>query len=403
MTTKQKNPLTFKPKATSSARTGKDAKHVAPKKIGKWRKAFNVVWFILNMLGALALIICSVGGTLDPMKHPLGVLPAMAFPGALAGIVVLFVLDLIWWRRTAMVAGVAMLLCIVPISNFTPLNLPRRALSPEQKELSFTLMTYNTMAFSVQRGVSYEINPQISYILAEDPDVVCVQELMAMMKNQDTKITQAQIDSLHHRPYFLTNSYLQAIFSKYPVEHIPLDFVNAEGKGDIAGWRLKIHDEVVNVFSLHLRSLFFTHHDKEAFSKIVRADDINRSSLRTLKTGILEKIVDASRLRSLQIDSLKGYVKKYGGPNTIVCGDFNEPVGCWGLHTLGEDCKMKQVYPRVGFGPMITYNANKFWVRIDHVLYRGDLEPYSMKRGNLRASDHYPLTTTFIKKTLTEP
>ncbi len=403
MTAKSKNPLLSS--AASPSRGGKaksGASRTATsgsKKPGKWRRAFNGLWLAVNVLAGICLIVCALGGTVSPQSCPYGVLVAMAFPGALIAVTVLFVLDLIWWRRTAVVAGGCMLVCVGAIRDFCPLNLPKRAMTPEQKELSFTLMNYNTMAFDVQPEVNCEVNPQISYILQQEPDVVCVQEYFLMMKNKNTKIIQAQIDSLYSRyPHVVANSYFQIVFSKFPVEPIPLDFVNEEGKGDMAAWRLQIHGEVVNLFTVHLRSLYFTQKDKAEFSKMFHPDDINRSSLSILKHGILEKIVNASRVREQQLDDLKRYIKKYGGETAIVCGDFNEPQGCWGLHTLEADCHLRQVYPEVGFGPMITYNANHFWVRIDHVLYRGRLAPRSIKRGNLRASDHYPLTTTFCIK-----
>ncbi len=373
-----------------------------PEKPGKRSRLMvilDVFILILNILAAGALIICAFSGYIDPLTCRYAVLPAMVFPLVLVTAAFLFILDLIWWRRTALVAGGAMLICIEAISNFCPLNFPRRALTEEQQKHAFTLMTYNVMAFQVQKGIEGTANPQISYILEQDPDVVCVQEYMLMMKNRHTRVRQAQVDSLYRRyPYVLTNSYLQAIFSKYPVEPIPIDFENIEGKGDMAGWRLKIDDSVINLFSLHLRSLYFTGADKALYKKMFIPDSINRRNLSSVKSGILHKIMDASRARALQLDSLKRYIRKYGGPNTIVCGDFNEPVGCWGLHTLESECKMRQVYSEVGFGPMITYNANRFYVRIDHILYRGRLEPRSITRGTLRASDHYPLTTLFCLK-----
>lgn len=366
---------------------------------GLWRRIFNAVWFGVNILVALALLTSAVSGTLSPQQHPHAVIAAMAFPAALLAVVAVFVADLIWWRRTAVVAGGAMLMCSGSITEYCPLNFPKRALTEEQKARSFTLMSYNAMAFLLQPGVECEVNPQISYILEQNPDVVCVQEYMLMMKNPNTRIVQAQVDSLYRRyPYVMTSSYLQIIFSKYPVEPIPIDFENYEGKGDMGAWRLHIHDRVVNVFSVHLRSLFFTTHDKATYKKIFNPEDINRRNLSEVKSTIFSKIVDASKARALQVDSLQRYVKKYGGANTIVCGDFNEPTGCRSLYTLEHDSHMRQVYPEVGFGPMITYNANRFWVRIDHVLYRGDLVPHSMHRGDLRASDHYPLTTTFCFK-----
>ena len=120
---------------------------------GLWRRIFNAVWFVVNILVALALLTSAVSGTLSPQQHPHAVIAAMAFPAALLAVVAVFVADLIWWRRTAVVAGGAMLLCSGSITEYCPLNFPKRALTEEQKARSFTLMSYNAMAFLLQPGV----------------------------------------------------------------------------------------------------------------------------------------------------------------------------------------------------------------------------------------------------------
>jgi endonuclease/exonuclease/phosphatase (EEP) superfamily protein YafD len=56
----------------------------------------------------------------------------------------------------------------------------------------------------------------------------------------------------------------------------------------------------------------------------------------------------------------------------------------------------KDAYRQCGFGPEITYNANKLYFRIDHILYRGDMDAINIRRGKLKSSDHYPLLATFL-------
>jgi endonuclease/exonuclease/phosphatase (EEP) superfamily protein YafD len=57
---------------------------------------------------------------------------------------------------------------------------------------------------------------------------------------------------------------------------------------------------------------------------------------------------------------------------------------------------MKQVYTEVCTGPDITFYANRFYFRIDHVLYRGALSPVRQERGKVKYSDHYPVLTRFL-------
>ena len=43
----------------------------------------------------------------------------------------------------------------------------------------------------------------------------------------------------------------------------------------------------------------------------------------------------------------------------------------------------------------ITYHANRFWFRIDHILYKGNMEARWLERLHNKSSDHYPLLVRF--------
>lgn len=384
------------PKAPAPRPRKKAPVAAAPARRHVLLRVLDAVVVIVNALAAAALCACAYAGGLDPRECTFAPLAALAFPAPLAAVALLFILDLIWWRRTALIPAAAMLACSGPIADFCPLRYPSPTPSPEQQTLR--VLTYNCMAFNVQAADHSPVNPQISYILADDPDVACIQEYFLMQRNKNTRVTTAQLDSLNARyPYQAVASYFQKVYSKYPIEPIPIDYVNTEGgAGDMAAWRLHAHGRVVNIFTVHLRSLYFTQEDKNLYRKMLHPESVSRSSLSDLRHDILRKITRASRVRADQVADLERYIARFGGENVIVCGDFNEPPGGYALHALERDCHLRQVYPQVGFGPMVTYNANRFYVRIDHMLYRGALRPVSMRRGSTRGSDHYPLTTTFI-------
>ena len=78
----------------------------------------------------------------------------------------------------------------------------------------------------------------------------------------------------------------------------------------------------------------------------------------------------------------------------VLCGDMNDTPASWAYRTLvGDD--LHDVYPEVYRGYMNTYNKDRFLFRIDHVMYRGNLRPVSLVRGDAITSDHYPQFTTF--------
>ena len=59
---------------------------------------------------------------------------------------------------------------------------------------------------------------------------------------------------------------------------------------------------------------------------------------------------------------------------------------------MGDD--LHDAYADAAFGPTITYHENRFYFRIDQILYRGP-EILSIDRGNCKSSDHYPMIATF--------
>ncbi len=362
------------------------------------RRIFTWIALIFNVIIALGLIFSAYAGYIDPRTWGPASLVVFTFPAWLAMAVLAVIVDLMWWRRTSVVPILAMICCAGAITDFFPLNMPHGEMSEAQRKRAFKVLTYNVLAFSDISGEApVDYNRQIDYILREDADVVCIQEAYTVGPWEPVKVTKAQSDSIHRKyPYVYFSNDILCLLSKYPAEALPIDFANSPGFGSIAGWRIYVDDKVVNVFNVHLRSLFFEPEDKELFRNVAHLDSIDRSDLSRMRSQVLSKVVAAARARAGQVDDLQRYVRRFGGRNALICGDFNDPVGCYALRTLCADDHFRQAYADAAFGPTITYNANAFYFRIDHILYRGCFKPWSVHRGSLRASDHYPLSATFL-------
>lgn len=298
----------------------------------KWLKALNAaltaVVVIANIAVGLGLLASAYAHRIEPSEWPLASALAMTFGWWLAACTVLFAADLIWWRRTAWIAGGTMLACLGPIHDFSPLNIPNGGMSEEEKARSFTFMTYNAFQFLDFRNQNAPENRQLDYILRHQPDVVCLQEAEYLAPTARNAISQRQLDSLHIAyPYVLTKGVEFAIFSKYETKPINIDFpTDSFSSGDMAAWRLYIDGRVVNVFSVHLRSFSLSDADKGVYRDLVKLDSVGRKELHEVRADILPKIKDAAVDREAQIRYLEKYLAKYGGANAIVCGDFNDPA-----------------------------------------------------------------------------
>lgn len=365
-----------------------------------WRRCLTVLILVITVGVCLGMIVSGYCGYISPMKLRLAPLAVMTFPGWLLGAVVMLVIDLIWWRRISLIVIVSLLVCLPQIRDFSPFHLPHFGkMSEEDESRALTLMSYNVFNFNDQETDTASYNRQLSYIIDKHTDIVCIEEAANLAPTKTNKITQEQLQKLNDiYPYIYISGEAFAFLSKYEAEPIPIDFPSKDFEsGDINAWRVYVRGEVINVFVVHLRSFALSIDDRDLFREITsNVDNISRQDIHEVRRDLVPKIISASQERVAQFKLLASYLKKYGGENAIVCGDFNDPVCCWGLNMLEEQCNMKQLYSEVGFGPMITYNANNFFFRIDHILYRGQLTPYSMKRGSTKASDHYPIIATFL-------
>ena len=293
-----------------------------------------------------------------------------------------------------------MLMSAGPILNYSPLHFTKPKV-PEGAE-TFTFLTYNAHNF-VPPGVEATAtlppgnNPQLDYILNSGADIVCLQEAAPLIMQTGKVLSAQQIDSLHRiYPHICVSTNDIAVLSKFPLEPIHLDANKKNFAGGTVGcYRISLPSErLITLFDVHLHSMKLKDNDIRTYKNLT---ELKGENIDSLKYHILSKVSAAAVGRAKQVQQLLRYIRLYGGPDAIISGDFNDVPGCYAIRTL-EDVGFRSVYPECGLGPMVTFNNDRLYFCIDHTLYRGGLRPVSMKKGRTKASDHYPLTTTFYIK-----
>lgn len=358
-----------------------------------WLRAAGIVLTVASVLVVMALAVTGYAGCVSPLKHGgvWGILP-LCFPAVLLAAVVLLVVQCFFNRKGAVVVLAGMVCCAGPILSYSPLHLTRG--KAQAGEDTFTLLTYNVFKFSPRDTAGISRNPALDYILEQDADIVCLQEAWTFTVSESKLFTREQLDTLHARyPHVMISGDTQGVLSRFPLEAIHLDANNANFRGgDIGAYRITLPSgRLVSVFNVHLNSIGLDASDKQLYKNIT---DLHREPLGEVRSQLLAKLGAAAEGRARQAQQLLRWIRLYGGPDAIVCGDFNDVPGCYTIRAL-EDAGFRDVYPRVGLGPLITYNDDRFYFCIDHVLSRGDLRPLSLTKGRLKTSDHYPLTVTF--------
>lgn len=365
-----------------------------------WKRAIKVLLWIFTVFFSAGLFIASYCGDFEPSEFSLAAVMLLSYPAWLLGVILFAVLDALWCRKVLFAAVVTVAACIPSIWEYSPLNVLPVRVPAESEGRTFKFMSYNVAAFhNFSDSFPGGVNPTMSYILNSGADIINLQEVYIFATSKGEHITSAQIDSIYKiYPYVLIDGISQALLSKYPAKAIRLDWPYAKGN-EISAFRIDIDGTPVTLFNVHLQSYGLTDADKSLFRSLTRLHVYDPEKMDEIKRQLLDKVNAAAAQRAFDAVRLGHYMRRVGGPNIIVAGDFNDVPGCYALHYL-EDFGLHQVYPEVGFGPMITYNSDRFYFRIDHVLYRGALKPFHMTRGHVDCSDHYPVKVDFA---LTSP
>lgn len=360
---------------------------------------FMVLWLPLNLFVAVGLIVSAYCGAVDPDRFPIWQLVNMTFPVWSIIAVLLLIVNLFVSRRVAIwIPFVSLLVCGKPLLAMFPLHIVKPGISTEEKTKMFTVLTYNVYNFTDNQDVYPDWgNRTISYIIRENPDIVCLQEAFPIY-GQYSRAGKEQQDTLKERyPYYIDtpNRAGEMILSRYPVKLIEVPYSPEWTSGQYTAYRAEIDGHETTIVNCHLQSLGLTSDDKALYRELTdRKLKPSRTELSQAKHNIIPKLLNAFRARGGQIDSISEFVNEIG-ENVLLMGDFNDVPGSYAYRTM-LDHGFRDAYASCAFGPTVTYNDNRFYFRIDHIFYRGDMRAVRIKRGNKKYSDHYPLKATFV-------
>ena len=262
--------------------------------------------------------------------------------------------------------------------------------------LLFRLMTYNVLCFNYNEA-SADQGPSatMALILEADPDVVLLQEGGAAgiewEEIPSLKPHMAKVRAKY--PYTFTSPEGLNILSKYPFK------TQALGEPDetrsVLGYNREMKAYLARAYDLslpsgkQLRLIDFrlqSYHLQFGKSQNVRiSPDIKPAPLERMRRSFALRGGDASVIRRA-IDESPG--------NVIVCGDMND-VTTSNVYRIIRGDDMSDAWIEVGYGYAPTFNRYHLPFRIDHILYRGQLQALKAERLQEGSSDHYPLMATF--------
>ena len=367
-------------------------------KMGK--RTLKVILLCCTMFMALLLVVSAWGGYVNPNSFSFLSVLTLALPLILIINLVMMIAWLVVLRwRYALITLVALLLSWGPISTVCPLNVFAKNYETDS---TFKVMSYNVANFDYTN--QDKPSKPMRYILDQNADLVLMQEgsqdrYFLMVPN----VISMREEIERKYPYHSDGWRDLVILSKYPYTVVPDSVFDKKSNHDAIVYAKAFDIDMpggkqLRVVNLHLRSMGMDKEDKDLYSSLTRneIDVNNRNNLNRIKHSLYYKLRRAFISHAQEAEIVRSLIDN-SPSNVIVCGDFNEAPSSYCYRTIrGND--FRDSFQDCGCGFTYTFNANRMYFKIDHILYRGDMEAVDWHREKVPDSDHYPQIATFVWK-----
>lgn len=344
---------------------------------------------VVNLVSALLLIGCAYSPFLPPATLPLLSLAGLAFPFVLAGNVAFIIAWLLVRRRNAWLSVIACLICLPQMRAFVPINIGNQKTPSD----AIKLVSYNILSSNLTASTANRDNPLITYLEGCGADIICLQEFPFVSLKNSAKGKKLLAD-YPYRSYNLSKeSELEARFlcclSKHPILSVETIDIGSTSNG-CAKYRILHGTDTIVVYNCHLESNHLDSNNKSTYEQLLTKP--KKENIKVDETKVLvKKLRDASAKRAEQADIILADLRQETTPYIIVCGDFNDSPISYTRRKLTNE--LDDAFVGSGNGPGISYNRNKMYYRIDHILHSSSFDSYACKVDHtVKVSDHYPIS-----------
>ena len=349
----------------------------------------RLVLIILSLLIYFFTALSCFGGLVPPAVTPIGSVLTIGMPVMLTISAVIIIL---WFCFGHWIIGsvgiMTLILCLSPIKMWFPMNSPDK---PTPGETQFTVLTWNTLHGDDLEHPETKHARMLEEILRQDADIVCLQEVFGFSEKYLKHFDQNVMDSIYKKyPYHIGGgSYDAQVFSKYPLRSIYFGNINRYQLAEY--FTVKFPEREIAMANIHLPSFALDETEKNIFSmSALRNDSVGRKKL---GLRILHKLEYAIPTRAEGAKKVNNALSELAMP-VVICGDFNDVPASWTYRMFLKN-GFKDAYVATNFFPTYTFYPHLFYFHLDQVFYRGSIKPLSVKRLDIRTSDHLPLLATF--------
>jgi endonuclease/exonuclease/phosphatase family metal-dependent hydrolase len=359
----------------------------------------KILMFTANLTVVFILFVSLFASRVSPDKILLPAYTTLILPLTIVLNVGFIILWMIFRKWYFLISLLALLICFNIVRNTLPMNFDGLAKENISEE-GFTLMTYNShINFLMAKHSTEQPNPVIQYMLDADPDILCIQEFAAIVKDEKFLTEDDLIKIFNRYPYKQINYKVKgnwsksgiATFSKFPIENSSV--VNFKSNYNSTIYTdINVKGKMMRLFNCHLESNNLTENDKNMALQL--KDNLDTDNIKGTTLHLSRKLGAAYKIRALQADSISAQVALSPYP-VMVVGDFNDIPSSYAYTKIRGD--LNDAFVQKGFGLGWTFSESIFKFRIDHILFDESFELIDFKLDNKAPySDHYPLYCRII-------
>jgi len=243
------------------------------------------------------------------------------------------------------------------------------------------ILTYNlnrAYSTSINKGTESEV---ADFIKAQDADIILLQEFNPHIY---TQINKELRDAYPYGNIVSDESRFKSIYSRYSIKDYQ-QLTTASEVLPICSMKLYVNGEQILVYNCHLQT--------NNFSTVYK--EMRESSIGILKgiKKIVTSIIQGYNMRQEQVKMILSQIDRIETP-VIVCGDLNDVGGSKVIRYFKKE-GFCDAWWQKGRGFGFSYWGLNMRFRLDHVLYKGNVQPTSIEVTKSPYSDHRTLVATF--------